>query len=55
VISPEAELLGVIEVPESVGNVNWGGDDWDVLYMPSSTSLYRIQLKVSGNRLSYMT
>jgi hypothetical protein len=25
-----------------------------VLYMPSSTSLYRIQLKVSGNRLSYM-
>jgi gluconolactonase len=54
VISPEAELLGVIEVPENVGNLNWGGDDWNVLYMPSSTSLYRIQLKVSGNRLSYM-
>jgi gluconolactonase len=54
VISPESELLGVIEVPENVGNVNWGGDDWNVLYMPSSTSLYRIQLKVSGNRLSYM-
>jgi gluconolactonase len=54
VISPEAELLGVIEVPENVGNLNWGGDDWNVLYMPSSTSLYRIQLKVSGNPLSYM-
>ncbi len=55
VISPAAELLGVIEVPENVGNLNWGGDDWNVLYMPSTTSLYRIQLKVSGNRLSYMT
>ena len=50
-----AELLGVIEVPENVGNLNWGGDDWSDLYMPSTTSLYRISLKVSGNRLSYMT
>jgi gluconolactonase len=55
VIGPEAELLGVIEVPENVGNLNWGGDDWTDLYMPSSTSLYRISMKVSGNRLSYMT
>jgi gluconolactonase len=55
VISPETELLGVIEVPENVGNLNWGGDDWSDLYMPSSTSLYRIRMKVSGNRLSYMT
>jgi len=54
VISPEAEHLGVIEVPENVGNLNWGGDDWDWLYLPSSTSLYRIQMKVAGNRLSYM-
>jgi gluconolactonase len=55
VISPEAELLGIIEVPENVGNLNWGGDDWSDLYMPSTTSLYRISMKVSGNRLSYMT
>jgi len=55
VISPDAELLGIIEVPENVGNLNWGGDDWSDLYMPSSTSLYRISMKVSGNRLSYMT
>jgi gluconolactonase len=54
VISPETELLGVIEVPENVGNLNWGGDDWSDLYMPSTTSLYRIRMKVSGNRLSYM-
>src|SRR5256885_1154590 len=55
VISPEADHLGVIEVPENVGNLNWGGDDWRDLYMPSSTSLYRIRIKVGGNRLSYMT
>jgi gluconolactonase len=55
VISPEAEHLGVIEVPEVVGNLNWGGDGWNELYMPSSTSLYRIVMKVSGNRLGYMT
>ena len=55
VISLEGEHLGVIEVPENVGNLNWGGDDWRDLYMPSSTSLYRIRIKVGGNRLSYMT
>src|SRR5918911_1200534 len=47
VISPDAELLGVIEVPENVGNLNWGGDDWSDLDMPSTTSLYRIGVKVS--------
>jgi gluconolactonase len=55
VITPEGEHLGVLEVPEVVGNLNWGGDDWKELYMPSSTSLYRIRMKVAGNRLSYMT
>jgi gluconolactonase len=54
VISSDGEHLGVIEVPEVVGNLNWGGDDWNELYLPSSTSLYRIRMHVSGNRLSYM-
>jgi gluconolactonase len=55
VISPEAEHLGVIEVPENTGNLNWGGESWNELYIPSTTSVYRIRMKVSGNRLSYMT
>jgi gluconolactonase len=55
VISPEAEQLGVLEVAENTGNLNWGGDDWKELYIPSSTSVYRIRMKVAGNRLSYMT
>ena len=54
VISPEGEHLGVIEVPENVGNLTWGGPDWSDMYMPSSTSLYRIRMRVSGNRLPYM-
>jgi gluconolactonase len=54
VFSPEAEHLGVIGVPENVGNVNWGGDDWSTLYIPASTSIYRVEMKVGGNRLGYM-
>jgi gluconolactonase len=54
IISPEGKQLGVIEVPESVGNVNWGGDDWRSLFIPASTSVYRVRMKVAGNRLGYM-
>jgi gluconolactonase len=54
VFSPEGEHLGVVEVPENVGNINWGGPDWSWLFIPASTSMYRVQTKVSGNRLSYM-
>ncbi|MDX6511686.1 MAG: gluconolactonase [Gaiellaceae bacterium] len=54
VFSPEGEHLGTVEVPENVGNINWGGPNWDWLFLPSSTSLYRVQCKVSGNRLGYM-
>jgi gluconolactonase len=54
IISPEGEHLGTIEIPESVGNLNWGGDDWQTLYIPASTSVYRVRMKVAGNRLGYM-
>lgn len=54
IISPKAELLGRIDVPENVGNINWGGDDWKTLFICASTSLYKIDLNVSGNRLPYM-
>jgi gluconolactonase len=54
VFAPDGEHLGVIGVPESVGNVNWGDDDWQTLYIPASTSVYRVRLKVGGNRLGYM-
>jgi gluconolactonase len=53
VISPEREHLGVIEIPENVGNLAWGGPSWSTLYIPSSTSLYRIETKVASARLPY--
>ena len=55
VISAEGEHLGVIEVPENTGNLTWGGPDWKQLYIPSSTSLYRIETKVAGNKVPYMS
>jgi gluconolactonase len=55
IFSPEGEHLGVIGVPENVGNVNWGGDEWSTLYIPASTSIYRVEMKVGGNRLGYMS
>jgi gluconolactonase len=53
VISPQAEHLGVVEVPENVGNIAWGGHDWTTLYMPSSASLYRVPTKVASAHLPY--
>jgi gluconolactonase len=54
VIGTDGEHLGTIEVPESVGNINWGDDDWRSMYIPASTSVYRVRMKVAGNRLGYM-
>jgi gluconolactonase len=54
VFDPEGTQIGTVEVPEPVGNLNWGGPDWNVLFIPASTSVYRVQCKVSGNRLPYM-
>jgi gluconolactonase len=54
VFSPDGEHIGTIQVPEPTGNLNWGDDDWKSLYIPSSTSVYRVRMKVAGNRLGYM-
>jgi gluconolactonase len=53
VISGAGEHLGVIGVPENVGNLAWGGADWRTLWMPSSTSLYRVRTKVGPAPLPY--
>ncbi len=55
VFAPDGEHLGVVEIPESVGNVAWGGHDWNWLFVPASASLYRVQTKVSARREPYMT
>ena len=54
VISPAGEHLGTVEVPENVGNLTWGGEDWHTLYIPSTSSLYSIRTKVGPRREPYM-
>jgi gluconolactonase len=54
VISPGGEHLGTVQVPENVGNLTWGGEDWHTLYLPSSTSLYAIRTKVGPRHEPYM-
>ncbi|WP_205745735.1 SMP-30/gluconolactonase/LRE family protein [Egibacter rhizosphaerae] len=54
VISPDAERLGVIHVPENVANLNWGEGGWRSLFITASTSLYRLRMRVAGNPLGYM-
>jgi gluconolactonase len=54
VFDPDGNHIGTVEVAENVGNINWGGPEWNQLFIPATTSLYRIQCKVSGNRLPYM-
>ena len=48
VISPEAEHLGIIEVPEKTTNLTWGGPDWRHLYITARHSVYRIATRVGS-------
>ena len=48
IISPSAEKLGVIAVPEVAANLAWGEDDMQSLYVTASTGLYRIRTLVAG-------
>jgi gluconolactonase len=54
VFSPDGEHLGVVEIPESVGNLHWGGPEWKWLFVPASTSLYRFETKVAGRSEPFM-
>jgi len=54
VYNADGKHLGVINMPEVAGNLNWGGRDWDELYCCCSTSIYRVRMKVRGNAVAYM-
>jgi gluconolactonase len=52
VYSDEAELLGFIPIPERPANCAWGDADWQTLYVTAQTSVYRVRLKVRGQKLN---
>jgi gluconolactonase len=55
VIGVDGEHLGTVGIPENVGNLTWGGPDWHMLFVPSSTSLYAFETKVGPRREPYMS
>jgi gluconolactonase len=54
VFTPEGEHLGIVEIPEGVGNLHWGGPDWSWLFVPATTSLYRVKTRTRGRREPFM-
>ncbi|MEG0495288.1 MAG: SMP-30/gluconolactonase/LRE family protein [Eubacterium sp.] len=48
IFDPEGTYLGVLEVPEQVGNCTFGGEDMKTLYIMATGLLYSIQTKISG-------
>src|SRR5437773_7271497 len=54
VFSPGGEHLGWVEIPESVGNLHWGGPAWKWMFVCASTGLYRFETKVAGQREPFM-
>lgn len=52
IFSGAGKHLGTIKMPEIVSNCAWG-DDGRTLYITARTSVYRIRLSVSGERVLY--
>jgi gluconolactonase len=50
IFSPDAKLLGTIQLPEIPANLNWGDADGKALYITARTSLYRVRTNVTGVR-----
>ena len=48
VFSPEAQSLGVIQVPEVVANFTWGEDDFRTIFLTASSTLYRVRTNTPG-------
>ncbi len=48
VLTPEADVIGVIEFPEQVINMAWGDDDNRTMYVTAMTSVYSIRFSTPG-------
>jgi len=50
IFTPDAKVLGTIQLPEIPANLNWGDADGKMLYITARTSLYRLRTNVAGVR-----
>ena len=51
VYNPDGDLLGMIGLGEEPSNVTFGGPDSTSLFVTARTSVYRLQMKISGQRV----
>ncbi len=49
IYSPEAKVVGEIELPEAASNMTFGGSDGKTLFITARTSLYAVKLNVKGD------
>lgn len=48
ILSPDGNTLGVIRTPEKSTNFCFGGENLSVLFITASTSIYRVQTRMTG-------
>jgi gluconolactonase len=54
VYAPSGRLTGKVAIPELPANLHWGGDDWRMLYVCASTSVYAVPVKVGPRNEPFM-
>ena len=50
IFGPDGKVLGKIKFPEQPSNLAWGDADGKTLYVTARTSVYRIRMKIAGER-----
>jgi gluconolactonase len=48
VFSPDGALLGLIAIGEEPSNVAWGGEKWRTLFVTARSSVYMLDMNVTG-------
>jgi len=48
VFSPDGKRLTIIEMPAQVTNADWGGADLNQLYLTTPSTIYRLEMAVTG-------
>lgn len=54
VYAPDGALIGKLRVPELVGNLTWGGQNFRTLFLTASHSVYAVETKVGPRVEPYM-
>lgn len=50
ILTPDAHILGQIQLPEVAANLAWGDPDYRTLYITATHSIYRLRTSIPGQR-----